>query len=225
MYTIHTMKKYLPLILFITVLAILAFSYGVWKRRQIILQQDRTLHSIEAQVESGKITQEEADKLIAESNVNNENSQEGESEEKNNEESGVNDEDLVLKEVKRSSSTLEGAEAIKITNAFLMAYNQRSFSGMATLFTPSTAGRPEFEGVLNEAVAENSVRPISFQFENIEVRGDSSVMVTIKEVRANDEGDKLSNRRLIELIPLNGQHKISAYFKPDSTDTISGFAN
>ena len=204
--------------------SILAFSFGSWKRRQALLEQDRVVHQIEQQVQSGELTQEEANTLIGEQT-----GQLPATNAENNDQPAVGGEgaaaNQTLKEVRRSSSSIEGTEAIKLTNAFYMAYNQRSFSAMATLFTPSTAGRPEFEDVLNRAVAENSVRPISFEFENVDVRGDSSVLITIKEVRANNQGDKSSMRRLLEFIPIDGQQKIQSYFQPDSTDTISGFAN
>jgi len=216
------MRKYLPLTIVLLVVAVLAFSFGAWKRRQEILQVDREKHQIEQQVESGELTQQEADALLNESVG-------GSNENPVTDESAASTEasqaEQVLKEVKRSSSAVEGTEAIKITNAFYMAYNQRSFSAMATLFAPSTAGGGNFEKVLNEAVADNSVRPISFEFENVEVRGDSSVLVTAKEVRADNEGNKSTTRRLLELIPVDGQHKILSYFKPDSTDTLSGFDN
>lgn len=127
---------------------------------------------------------------------------------------------IVLKEVKRTTTRVEETAAVQLTNAFEMAFNQRSAANMLPLFADQKAVSDKIVQV-SEA---NSYRPIAFRFENIEVKGDSSILVTVAEDRADNENNRLTVRRLLEFIPQNGVYKIGNYFTPDKADTGSGFS-
>lgn len=208
-------RPLLPKLFFWLVIIVLAFVIGTWQRRRQLITTEQATHSSASQ--PGGETANDSASGLSESTNNN-----GEQEtSENNSVSGENKEEqsTVLKEVKRTTTKVEETKAVQLTNAFEMAFNQRSAANMTPLFADSKA----VEAAIVKVSEANSYRPISFSFESIEVRGDSSVLVTVSEVRADDQNNKLTVRRLLELIPQNGVYKIGNYFTPNSTAAGSGF--
>lgn len=204
-------------LLLLLVVVVLAYVVGSWRRRIQLIKQDQVEHQQEGQpgsstpdgVGGGSAAGTDAD---SGSITNGSGDQQPPAEIKDTS-------NIVLKEVKRTTTRVEETAAVQLTNAFEMAFNQRSAANMLPLF----ADQKSVSDKIVQISEANSYRPIAFRFENIEVKGDSSILVTVSEDRADNENNRLTVRRLLEFIPQNGVYKIGNYFTPDKADIGSGF--
>lgn len=128
----------------------------------------------------------------------------------------------VLNRVKYSAGNLYEAQAVNIVNDFEQAYNGKNQTLVVALFDKS-ANITSLESSIWSAEASF---PISFKFESVEVRGDTSALVTVDEVYYNPQTKtKQTRRRLLELYPENSSYKIGKYFTADIDTPLAGFSN
>lgn len=204
------MKRWRNWIIFLAVVGLLAYSIGLWRARLISLKQavsDQNNQTDTVPAGVGGDSSSPVDQIL-----NNQNDQSSSQ--------STSSDDTVLKRVTYSANTLYEAQAVNMVNDFEQALNQKNQTVVAALFDKSAAPDQIPPGTW----VDDAPFPISFTIAALEVRGDTSALVTVDETWLDKAANtKSTHHRLFELYPTDNSYKIGKYFTDNNTDPLSGF--
>ena len=203
------MKKWRNWLILLAIIGLLAYSIGLWRAR---ISRDQQTANSTTNTETGtnNVSEGVGGDNLSPVDQNGTTSSDNQTS------------DNVLKRVTYSAANLNEAQAVNIVNDFEQALNQKNQTGVASLFDQSAAP----EQIPPGTFVDQAPFPISFTFNNVEIRGDTSAIVTVSETWLDPTANiKNTRRRLFELYPNDNNYKIGKYFTDDATDPLSGFTS
>lgn len=212
----ENMNKLTKLAVLLVALGIIGYAYFVWRQRVVEINNTNTT------------TEELSETMVTDQKNQLDQANQVDQADQADGMGGASNEDTaaivstILNRVKFNAGNLYEAQVVNIVNDFEQAYNKKNQTLVVALFDKSA----NITGLPNSVWGEDASYPISFKFESVEVRGDTSALVTVDESFYNPQTKtKQTRRRLLELYPVNSSYVIGKYFTPNLDTPLAGFTN